>query len=95
MSSHSVSLLQKAERSYRVLWTHKLFDISNNLGLRNWRIRYRWRYEHRNSRIIVTGTKSIGGSYDLQTGYGSAKRIVGLPTEAYCYAARLEKFVRC
>lgn len=95
ISEHSVSLLQKSGRSYRTLWTHGFLDISNNLGVRNFRIRYRWNYDPKRSRMIVTGTKSRGGAYDLATGAGAGKSIQRLGSEVFCYSSRLGKFVRC
>lgn len=94
-SQESVSLLQKRGRSYRILWTHTFLEIDNNEGAENSRIRYRWHYEPRRARMIVRGTVSRGGSYDLGTGYGKAESIRPLPTEAYCYSSRVGKFGRC
>jgi hypothetical protein len=94
-SDQNVSLLQKRGRSYRILWTHKFLEVDNNEGAENSRVRYRWHYEPRSARLIVTGTDSQGGAYDLATGSGRAKSIRQLPTEVYCYSSRLGKFVRC
>src|SRR5437764_76456 len=64
-SDQSVSLLQKRGRSYRVLWTHRFLEIDNNEGTGNSRVRYRWHYDPTRARMIVSGTESRGGSYDL------------------------------
>jgi hypothetical protein len=93
-SDQSILLLQRRGRSYRILWTHRFLEIDNNEGIGNSRIRYRWHYDPKRARMIVSGTESRGGSYDLGTGYGKAKSIRRLPTEVYCYSSRVGKFVR-
>jgi hypothetical protein len=92
-SELNVALLQM--RSYRILWTHRFLEVDDNEGTKNSRVRYRWHYEPRRARLIVTGTESRGGPYDLGTGSGRARSIRRLPTEFYSYSSRLGKFVRC
>ena len=94
-SEVDVSLLQRRGRSYWVLWTHRFLEVDNNEGPKNSRVRYRWHYEPRRERMIVTGTESRGGSYDLGTGDGETKVTWQLPTEEYCYSSSRGQFVHC
>lgn len=94
-SGVNVSLLQKRGRSYRVLWTHRLLEVDNSEGTENSRVRYSWHYRPRGARIVVTGTESRGGSFDLGTGNGKTRVTLQLPTVEYCYSSSLRQFVHC
>jgi hypothetical protein len=95
LNSELVSLVQKRGRHYRTLWTHPSIEVANGFESEHFARVYRWRFDARRSRILVSGIEKRGGDFDLNTGAGQAKSVRRLPLEAFCYSAHSRRFTRC
>ncbi len=97
------ALLQRDGAAYRLLWRHKLVDVSYGLGpwghLGN-AITYRWSYDARRQRIAVTGYRTasrrlnaVGADLEqwLAKPPGRTHRFA---PRFYCYSAGA-RFARC
>ena len=95
LNSEVVSLVQKRGRHYRTLWTHPSIEVANGFESQHYARVYRWRFDARRLRILVSGIEKRGGDFDLNTGAGRPKSVDRLPLEAFCYSTHSQRFTRC
>ena len=89
-----IALLRRDGRIYRTLWSHEQFMWWVNWPTKDGAEFYRWVYDPRRDRIIVSGTRTIGKVINVSEGKTKGRR-TPLPRGIYCFSERRKRYTRC